>query len=274
MRGLRLFYPKAYCYITGSDQVWAMPLSNPKEAWHYLDFGRAKTRRISYAASFGHNEFPEEDRKMFVNYIKKFDKISVREESGLRICNSMGFDANRCVDSTLLLDKNEYVNIMSSRKHFSPYAFIYSVNMTSSSDIFWGEIKDDIQKLGLNTIVTTASGYAPARELFGNVNYDYVTPNEWLSNIYYSEIILTSSFHGVVFSLIFKKNFVYFPLSNSYKTGNDRITDLLKLVNLGNRTATDGQSAISLLNSNIDYSSLDFSQLNNLIKSSKDFITL
>ena len=269
---LKLFAPKADCYITGSDQVWAMPLSTVGEGFHYLDFGNKNTKRISYAASFGHDTFPEEDREQFKSYVSKFDKISVREESGRKICESMGFEAERCVDSTLLLNASDYIQLMSPRKHENPYVFIYSVNMSSSSEIYWKSLKGVIANHKLDVVATTASGFVPAKELFNEVIYDYATPSEWLSNIYYSELVITSSFHGIVFSILFRKQFAYFPLQSKYKSGNDRITDLLDLVGLRHRTVYSEIECQDIFKTAIDYNSIDYTAINKMIKRSKDYL--
>lgn len=274
MLSLRFFPPQADCYITGSDQVWAMPLSNPREAWHYLDFGASNIKRISYAASFGHDTFPEADREKFVYYASKLDRISVREESGIRICKSMGFEALRCVDSTLLLDAKDYQKIMAPRKFNTPYAYIYSVNMSSSSEIYWRILRKELIRRGILPVVTTASGYMAARELFDDVLYDYSTPTEWLSNLYYSSLIITSSFHGIAFSLIFRKQFVYFPLLSSFKRGNDRITDLLKLVGLEDRIVYNENDCYRVINTPINYDEICYDGLDNLIKQSKQFLAM
>ena len=269
---LRLFYPKADCYITGSDQVWGMPLSDPKEAWHYLDFGSRITKRISYAASFGRDTIQDSDKDIFIRYASKLDMISAREINGVNICKNLGFNAIRCVDSTLLLDAKDYESLLAKRKHPSSYAYIYSVNMTSASEIYWSTLKHELSNMGLIPIVTTASGYIAAKEIFDDAEYDYATPHEWLSNIYYSDIVITSSFHGVVFSILFRKNFIYFPLKSKYKSGNDRVIDLLELAGLENRTADSKENAINLLKSKIDYLQIDASRLHKLIDQSKDFL--
>ena len=269
---LRLFYPKADVYITGSDQVWGMSPINQREAWHYLDFGKKETKRVSYAASFGRNTISEEDLDIIRKYLYSFDRISVRELSGVTILKKIGFDVCHCIDSTLLLGADDYIKIMSNQKHKSQYAYVYSVNMSTSSEIYWNRLKKVLASKGLKTVVTTASGYLPAKELFSDVEYDYASPSEWLSNIYYSNVVITSSFHGIVFSIIFRKQFIYFPLKSRFKSGNDRITDLLKLLGLNNRTANTQDDCLLLLNDVIDYDSINLTSLNLLIRQSKEYL--
>ena len=186
----------------------------------------------------------------------------------------MGLEAERCVDSTLLLDAGDYEEIMAPRKFNSPYAYIYSVNMSSSSEIYWNILKKELTQRGLLPVVTTASGYMSAREFLSDVLYDYATPAEWLSNIFYSTLVITSSFHGIVFSLLFRKQFIYFPLLSAFKSGNDRIVDLLKLVGLGNRIVHNEKDFYRIIKEDINYGETNFDCLNKLINCSKQFLAM
>lgn len=269
---LKLFYPQADCYITGSDQVWAFSPSKPGEFFHYLGFGGKNTKRLSYAASFGHTNFETYDFVSLKRYLKDFNAVSVREISGIDICKKIGIDSIRCVDSTMLLSTKHYESIMSKRKHKEKYAYIYSVNMDNSDVIYWESTKDQLKRKKIKAIVTTASGYELATELFDDVEYDYATPQEWLSNIFHSEIVLTSSFHGIVFSILFKKQFIYYPLKNTNASGNNRIIDLLILLNLENRIADSKIASERLISTEVNYRNVNFNALNSLIKKSKEFL--
>lgn len=83
--------------------------------------------------------------------------------------------------------------------------------------------------------MTSASGYNNKRIHFSGCRYLYPTIEEWLSLIYYSQIMITSSFHGVALSIIFNREFVFFPLGGAYSEGNNRVTDLLTLLGLTER---------------------------------------
>lgn len=97
-------------------------------------------------------------------------------------------------------------------------------------------------KNNLDIIVTPSSGVYPARELFNNVTYAYSTIEGWLENITYSDLNITTSFHGVVFSILFNKNFVYIPLRNTFSKANNRVFDLLDILNLRCKILTSTQS--------------------------------
>lgn len=226
--------PQAEVYIVGSDQVWAPILLRNKGNWGFwLDFGSAKTRRIAYAASFGTDYCPYELKNILRKQLLRFNAISVREESGVDICKDVGKDAIHVVDPTLLLNRNDYQLFLESQPIRSvPYIFIYSINIATSEEIQYQEMQGFAQDRNLDIKVTTSSGYMPGRELFEGVEYEYATIPQWLSLIKNAELVVTTSFHGVVFCIQFHKPFVYFPLKGKYAKGNSRVINLLTNIDL------------------------------------------
>lgn len=273
LHDIQRHYPEADIYITGSDVVWIVDLLSPNHRINYLDFGIESTKRISYAASFGTSTFPVKDIPLFKKLLSKFTMISVRETNGIEFCKRQGFNALRCVDSTLLLTKEHYISLMSPQKHHEPYAFFYTVNVSSADEIHWAELRNHFADKGLRCVVTTGSGFKPAEELFDGATYDYATIEDWLSNVFYSQIVLTASFHGVAFAVIMHKDFIYLPLTSSNAKGNNRITDFLDSVGLRNRQANTAEEAMDLASQPIDYNDLQNAPLQQLIANSKTFIS-
>ena len=264
--------PEADVYITGSDQVWCGDLNNKQNWAFFLDFGTDTTKRIAYAASFGRSYFPCVDENKFKELVDRFNAVSIREENGIKMCLERGIKAVRCLDSTLILEANIYKELMAPRKHSGHYVFFYTVNVTNKKELYWNKLCSYLEERGIKPIVTTGTGYKLAEEMFDGAEYDYATVEEWLSNIYYADSVITASFHGVAFSLMLQKNFVYMPLQGKYSTGNDRVLDLLKSVNLMNRIAKSWEDTISILDTNIDYNSINNSEFLRLRKQSVDFL--
>lgn len=264
--------PEADVYITGSDQVWGVNLATANHQIFYLSFGDQKIQRISYAASFGSKTLPCKDTDLFGSLVSSFNAISVREVGGINILHEYGINAVRCCDSTLLLQSDIYCKLLSKRKYNFDYSYFYTVNVSTPEEILWPEISALFNSLGLRLVVTTGGGYKRAEELFDGAIYDYSKVGEWLSNIYYSTVVVTASFHGIVFSLLFRKNFIYVPLKSSLSKGNDRIFDLLKITKLESRVARTIDDVKSIINSPIDYSSLKFEELDKLVTFSKSFL--
>lgn len=266
--------PEADIYITGSDQMWSKDVRDTFQQIKYLNFGDNNVRRVAYAVSFGHHVFPCVDVELFRRLLSRFEKISMREESGVSILKEMGIESVRCCDSTLLLHKDCYLSLMSRRKHIDKYAYIYTVNVTTPDEIYWNELKELIRNNNMKAVVTTASGYKKAEELLDNCIYDYASVEEWLANIYYSDIVITASFHGIVFSLLFKKDFIYVPLKGKYGSGNDRIIELLDCVGLSGRMATAKSDLSFLFNNRINYDIIKDDNLLQLINFSREFLEL
>ena len=244
--------PKADIYIAGSDQIWGWTLKKHNNRAFFLDFGLVETKRISYAPSFAMEVYPTDQIKMLTKQLSRFDAISVREKTGVKICNSVGFTAEWVCDPTMLLMSDDYRKLF-SLKSIKPYIFIYSLNISNKEDIYWSQIKKLSETTNTQIKVTVSSGHIPANELFEGVVYDYSTPECWLSNIANAEFVITTSFHGVVFCIIFNKKFAFVPLKGKYSKGNNRVIDLLELLELRNNIIGEGNNLQSIIKSTVNW---------------------
>lgn len=254
IRQLQLNPPNAELYIVGSDQVWAQILNNRNNRAFFLDFGKSETKRIAYAPSFVVNEYPAAYRDDLKQLLKRFNAVSVREYSGVDICKSVGIEATKVLDPTFLLERKDYLSLISEPIKKKKQIFIYSLNISSSEQIRWEELKKDAKEKDLKIIVTPSKGYFDANELFGSeVEYLYATPQQWLKTIAESEFVVTPSFHGVAISIILGTPFVYVPLKGKFESGNARIIDLLSDLSLNNRIISDNQPYDSIISNYIDW---------------------
>lgn len=250
--------PEADVYITGSDQVWAQLLGNKRVLPSFLDFGPDSTRRISYAPSFARKVYPAKLERQLREALSRFDAISVRERDGVNICKKVGYDAVHVIDPTLLLDKSKYIKLITAKSTISGYIYIYSINIADASEVRWSEIRAYSQRLGLSIIVTPGSGYFEGKELFGDeVTYDYSTIHQWLSNIANAKMLVTTSFHGTVFSLILHCPVIYVPLKGHFASGNNRAEELLRNVGLENRILSDNVNIEACFVNKIDWAAVD-----------------
>lgn len=250
--------PLAGCYIAGSDQIWSS-LSRKKEySVYFLPFGPDTIRRVAYAASFGMTHYPEAFRPRLKRELKRFDHISVREADGIRICEEVGYKAQQVLDPTFLLPVSVYMSFVDKLPQFSgEYAYLYILNVLTASEIKWEALASVLQEKAWQPVFTISSGYLPARELFDVDNYYYATPQEWLTHIFYSQLVITTSFHGVVFSLLFHKNFIFFPLKNKFSIGNNRVYDLLDKVGLSAKIIEDATSIREAIHIPVSWPSVD-----------------
>ncbi|MBO6128653.1 MAG: polysaccharide pyruvyl transferase family protein [Pseudobutyrivibrio sp.] len=246
---LRQYPPQADMYITGSDQVWRDPLCLKNVAGWYLQFGSLDIKRCSYAASMGRT-LKKYEKPIFLKYIKHFNAISVREESVKEQCNSLGIkEAEVVLDPTMLLEGEDYRKIEKIIEHKDKYAVIYAINVKTNEDIFGNEIRNWIEEQGYELEFISSSGYLPAHQLFDDVPIRQASIDEWLGLIDHSDMVFTTSFHGVVFSILFRKKFFWIPLRGEYAKGNNRIIDMLGKLNLSGRIL---DSADKLRNKRID----------------------
>lgn len=231
--------PKADAYICGSDQIWGGDWA------YYLDFAPDNKPKIAYAASLGGitSFSPDYENKM-KELLKRFDFIGMREQSGVDVCHRLGRkDAIKVVDPTLLLDKSDYDKIRKSSKglYNKPYILAYILGNPMICDI--KEIYKYAQKIGLEVKYVT-SGKADNKE------HIYPQIGEWIDLIANAEMVITNSFHGTVFSLIYNKPFITIPLKNEYSRMNTRVFELLDAVQLNDHIYNGN---FSILEKNISF---------------------
>lgn len=254
---LRQNPPSADAYITGSDQVWNYDLHPEELAAFFLQFGKDSTKRIAYAPSIGHVTLPENLKKTLAEYLSVFDGISVREKSATSIVKDCGYDATHVLDPTMLLNSNDYNFIATTNADRDPYIFIYSMNYENTGDLPWENIREYAEKQHYSIRVTPGSGYTPTRELFEGVEYDYSTISSWIANIKASELVVTASFHGIVFAILFHKRFIFTPLKGMFSSSNSRALDLIDSLELHGQVWRENNDFGQIINNTIDWEAVD-----------------
>ena len=228
--------PKADLYITGSDQVWNywnIPLKRYKNVLHsfFLDFGDAKIKRIAYAASWGITHLPMDYTKAINPLIKNFDYISVREKSGIALCNQCGREnAEWVCDPTLLLCENEYRNLYKENNVELPkkkYLFLYLLSAVSNSTL--KSIYRFAERKKCSVIYVSGNNLTDHQEKI------YATIPQWLNLIDNAEYVITNSYHGAVFSIIFNTRFCVLPFKRNEKERNERFDSLFQLAEIKER---------------------------------------
>lgn len=225
---LRSTPPAADAYITGSDQVWSRNPEEEADKAFYLDFGADDTKKLAYAASFGAGSCPEERLNAMRHLLSAFDAISVRETSGCDICAAAGYDgACTVLDPTLLLSDEDYRKIMDQEPLPDRYMMLYGINIDDPQQMDWDNVKSFASGNGYVIRSVTATGHIPGRNEFSGSLAEYPDIPRWLTLMSNAAMVFTSSFHGVVFSILFHRNFVFYPLEGRYSGGNERVSDLL-----------------------------------------------
>ena len=224
--------PEAIAYICGSDAVWAADVYFKSPAY-LLDFVPEKVKKISYAPSFGKGSLEPYQVGTFKKCLKTFDAVSVREQSGLEIIRSVaGSDAVRVLDPTFLLeDYKEIIDISTVPEE--PYILVY--RLSQKTDLS-RRTRNLIAELGNGLGIKVVNIAPDSDETLDCVFDDMIpTPGQFLGLIKSATYVLTNSFHGAVFSLLFEKNFVCVPRDDAMDKKNLRMVELLKLVGLSSR---------------------------------------
>lgn len=197
-------------FLVGSDQVWRGKYIQGRILDMFLVFTQGwNVKRIAYAASFGTDEweYNNETTEMCRKAIKDFDVVTVRENSGIDLCRIvLGVSASQALDPTMLLLKEDYFSLLNldTIEQSQGNLLVYILDET-----------DDKTKL-INTI---ASEYhlVPFR-INADVNNQHLPLNnrvqpsveQWLRGFYDAKYVITDSFHGCLFSIIFRKPFVVY----------------------------------------------------------------
>ncbi|WP_035673937.1 polysaccharide pyruvyl transferase family protein [Flavobacterium sp. 83] len=241
--------------IVGSDQTWR-PIYSPNIYNYFFDFlqDNAKIRKISYAASFGTDkwEFSDIETEKCKHLIQQFDAISVREYSGVDLCKQyFNSSAQVVLDPTLLLKKEDYIKVIdSSRRDLKPVngIFTYILDKTANKTTL---IKNASSLLGLPVFSNQPKEVYGKSSCMEVENYLYPPVEGWLNSFLKADFVIADSFHGIIFSIIFNKNFI--AIGNKER-GLSRFNSLLKLFDLEHRLIDEeGELAENLLYDEIDY---------------------
>lgn len=205
-------------FITGSDQVWNYQLTDFDTSF-FLDFVNDGDKKISYAASLGFDDFPDNIASQYYDLLKDFKYISVREKSAKKLLDSfLNRGVQVVLDPTLLLVKEDWDRVLVEPK-ISKYIFVYQL---SPSRYFTSILKELKQKTGLKIVAipfVMGAVYADIDMLAG--------PSEWIGYIKNAEYIVTDSFHASVFALVYNKK-----LYSCVNESASRIVDLLSTVEM------------------------------------------
>ena len=214
-------------FIAGSDQVWNLSLNN-SDYNYFLAFVSDSNKCGAYAASFGNIQFNNDELRKIIPLLKRFKYITVREKSAKVFLDGNGIQSAVVLDPTLLVDgalwKRE-LELGKAKEH--PYVFVYMVAYTP--DLI-AEAKAYAKKHHLDIIVMHY-GY---KKIPGVKNLRSVSPKTFLEYLLNSDIVFSSSFHAVCFSVIFQKEFV-FALDKSKFNNNSRLESLCSTLSLMNR---------------------------------------
>lgn len=266
--GTATIYEHCDALIVGSDQVWRREFPYLEEC--FLNFAQElKIKRIAYAVSFGKEEWEyEKDLTSRCRYLAgKFDAISVREQSAIGLCEEyLGVKPEFVLDPTMLLKREDYITLFeeAGESKSKGEIFTYILDNSADKENIINTISKRLGKKRYECMPKYETSYLNIIKYPEECVYPPVT--KWLRSIYDADCVMTDSFHGTVFSIIFNKPF--YVILNAER-GNARFHSLLKFFGLEDRIISAEDSMV--INQDIDWDRVN-SSLNEMRNKSLDFL--
>lgn len=212
--------------VYGSDQIWRKQ-SRLHNTFNRVYFGEnilRSRKKVSYAASMGLIDLNHEEKGYLRSALLKFDKISVRETSLNDLLINLGLKSEIVLDPTLLFDRDDWERMIEVRRTIEgKYVLFYEILPNSIDE---EQVKNYAHEHGLKYIKLLTSARCKHQE--GYV-IDTEGPDSLISLVKYAEIVFTSSFHGLVFSILYNK-----PFYSSYAKNAGRAESLIEALRLNN----------------------------------------
>ncbi|TCO06903.1 polysaccharide pyruvyl transferase family protein [Natronoflexus pectinivorans] len=218
--------------IYGSDQIWRKQKKESCPGFNDVYFGNESVKakhRIAFSASMGIIDLSGSDKNYLVQSMNKFDYISVREKDLQTLLEELtNKDIKHTLDPVFLLPKKRWQDLITKRPISNNYILLYNLQNNQECNDIAQFIHN---KTGFEII-----------EIIGTINKKnypknikaLAGPQEFINWIWHSQYVVTSSFHGVALSILFKKQFYTYLKSNS-----ERVTSLLNSIELMDRYITD-----------------------------------
>ena len=220
-------------FITGSDQVWNMNYYYPA---YFLDFVSPSKTKIAYAASVGLKDLRDDQKQIISGHLEGFKYISVREKDTKMLLQPLTeIQIEHTLDPTLLLNEGKWRMLVQNNSNYNyknEYALCYFIGDDTKLRVL---AKKLLKRTSLKKVSIPHPAGLNMADFFlgGKKEYD-AGPFDFISLIMNSDLVLTDSFHAVVFSIIFEKQFFVFPRKGKKEMSN-RIISLLSLIKAEDR---------------------------------------
>jgi len=218
--------------VSGSDQLWNPDIFGGLDEVFFLNFGKAK-KRISYAASAGSHVFSDGEKERITKLLEGYTAISTREnELKIQVEEMTSTTVSQVLDPTFLIAGNEWLQLVKDLKPVADerYILVYMIGVPYRyyREHYAKIVRFYAEKLDAKVYAVSPDSFIP---LYGcDKNLNDITPFELIQAINNAELIITSSFHGVSFSVTLNKKFIALKNSNPL-----RVRNLLQLCDLEDR---------------------------------------
>lgn len=230
-------------FFCGSDQIWNPELT-PLDSMYWLGFADENKIKIAYAPSIGVNSLNAEQKEQITKNLKSFKAVSCREESGTELLNTF-LEKEKCqnvIDPTLLVNRSIWDNISSDKNNYGEkYVYVYMLRGTKKQR----KIIEKFAKYKGLKIVTMPFLDNEKINLYDFKFGDYklwdASPSDFISAIRNAEYVFTDSFHCMLFSSMYHKEFFTFPKIG--KAQINRMTAFQKMINAESHMINDDISS-------------------------------
>ncbi|MEO9494330.1 MAG: polysaccharide pyruvyl transferase family protein [Vibrio splendidus] len=254
--------------ISGSDQIWNPACVSQEKKFipeYFLSFATPNQKKVAYASSCGAYEYSSAEEKVLSDYLVAYDALSTRESKASKYLSSVTErEVKHVLDPTLLLQKDEWLDRLGDNNfREGDYILLYVIKKTPLLKQVINKLKEE---LGVKIILCEQGLH------FDSIVDEHIRdagPRDFISLFNNAKFVVTDSFHGTTFSLIFNKPF----FSVSPGANVNRISSLLEVVGLDSRIIHDENSLKSIDSS---YYTLDFTKANEHLEAerqkSKDYL--
>ena len=234
--------PLADLYLVGSDQVWNSTYNGSKDKSYLLGFVPQGVPRASYAASIGKDELTEEEGSSIAEAIASFVGVSVRESKAAEQLAAHGVEARVDLDPVFFLDREQWCELASRKIGKEPYVLVYVIAQNYESMVRQAREIADMRRARLYVL-----SVKPIRMPGVDRNFLFANPSDFLALFRDADFVVSNSFHGTAFSIIFRKRFLTYAAKY-----NARIENILTLTGLEQHLVT-GRFDETLISEKIDY---------------------
>lgn len=219
-------------FFCGSDQIWNTDITEGFDKTFYLGFVGENKIKASYAASLGRKNIDLKYKEEYKEYLNKFDYISLREASSIEeISKFTNKPISVMIDPTLLMDKQFWNKIANNSKIQIPYPYIF-VYILEENDEFVKIVNAISKRLGLRVVSVSKKKRFNNEKIIVDAG-----PYDFLKLFKEAQFVITNSFHGTVFSLIYEKRNCIIP----HKGTGSRMIDLMNKVGLSDRVLSSAK---------------------------------
>lgn len=236
-------------FIVGSDQVWNYEHNGTDEAF-FLSFVKDDSKKISYSSSFGMESIPEDLKNWYKENLSHITCLSTREQAGVRIIKDLlGRDAHLVLDPVFLVDSEKWNSLTGERKNSKKYSFYYMNAAFNPRDIELVTGWKDNEKHILSSSVSPKDFLKKGQKVTFAMS-----PKEFLQQINDAELVVTTSFHCLAFSILFHKKFI--AVLSGDEGRDERLLNLLSITGLEDRIFSPNMT-LEDVNKNIDYDEVE-----------------